>query len=1116
MGHSCSRFAGATLELDGTTSLILVAITFVSGLFLWATREREEVSATANSLSQSSITELATLAAKMEQMAETSAHPTDLLANEDFKRAVTILSWQSCSIEQASNYASGANWILRCAAFESMLQRKVPDNEIEKALKAISTSGPWPLFFLLKFVEAKSTKPVAGRVVAAAQYWWRNSAPLTEAVGKYLEGCIAAEETIVIGPAFAELESEDRVNVREFINVLPDKVKTTLNKTLDEHESQAVDEKYLRSVGELLGPKQFEAPVFETQQIHQLVQDVQDEASSGAPKSILVVGQPGVGKTSLRRIFAKKLLDSGWKVFKTSGPSLIADKVYIGQIEGQVKKLVANASSSKRVVLYIDRLAELSEFGRTSKSDSSILDQLWPSLESRTMFMITETTPSGLQAMVRRYPSLPTVFKVVQMQAVDEGEASKLAGDLLDHLCGDIDRAQRTEVLSESMQLAQQFLSHKSLPGSVLSLLELAVARARRDGEQVPNREHVQGALSQISGLPREVLDDRQQLDIEGVRQSFQRKVIGQDDAVDCLVERIAMLKAGLTDPDRPVGVFLFAGPTGTGKTEIAKTLSEMLFGSPEQMIRLDMSEYQDPDSVWRLLGQNSKEVAAGSLVARIREQPFSVVLLDEFEKAHQKVWDIFLQVFDDGRLSDSNGEAADFRHAIIILTSNLGATINSEAGVGFTSSKGAFVADDVMRTINRTFRREFVNRLDQVVVFNPLGRDVMRAILQKELKQALGRRGLRTKQWAVEWEDSAVEFLLDEGFTPDLGARPLRRAIEKHLLAPLSMTIVQNKAPDGEQFLFIRSNGEALQVEFIDPDAEPEDDDEEAVVGDVPSTSDIDLSQLMLSTSAPDGAADYLFSEMSTVQDRVGSNEWARSKAELIAELNEKGFWERADRHVVLDRIELADRLDSAASILAPLAERLGRSSSNTKLVKSIANRLYVLREGMKDLDEKRATQALIGVRLVTEDAKLDSAEAFRNSLVEMYQNWARARGMRLRKLATSGSRYESLFLISGFGSHGILQPESGLHVYEIPTGGKKFDRIRARVQVAPVPTEGAEKQSKIDKEATAILDADDDQKVVIVRRYRQEPSPLARDSVRNWRTGRLDQVLSGNFDVI
>jgi len=1101
--------------LVDTISIVLFAVALVIVIYVLAKLPLKNQSSTETGLTQSLIAELSELARNMTQMAEDSAHPTDLLANIEFKRAVSIFSDRSCSVEQASNYALGANWILSCAAYEALSRRGGADDLVEKALNAIRNAGPWPLFFLLKFVGEQATVPAAGRVVTSAQYWWRSNVSLVEAIGKFLESRLAANEVIDIGVAFAALDTDEKKDVREFVKLLPDAVKTTINSALDKHENQAVDKKYLRSVGEILGKKHFEGPVFETHRIVELLKEIREETTSGAPKSILVVGLSGVGKTSLRHLIAKQFLDTGWKVFKTSGPGLIADKVYIGQIEGQIRKLVANANVAKRMVLYVDRIAEFSEFGRSSKNDNSILDQLWPSLENRAMFMISETTPSGLQALVRRYPSLQTVFKVVNMDAADESEAQKLSNDLLDYLCGDISAKQRAAVVSESMQLSLQYLSHKSLPGSVLSLLKLAVARSQREGEGVPDREQVLGALSQVSGLPKAVLDDRQQLDIDGVRQAFRRKVIGQDAAVDCLVERIAMLKSGLTDPDRPVGVFLFAGPTGTGKTEIAKALAEILFGSPEQMIRLDMSEYQDRDSIWRLLGREEKDLTTGSLIARIRQQPFSVVLLDEFEKAHQKVWDLFLQVFDDGRLSDTKGDAADFRHSIIILTSNLGATINSEAGVGFTSSKGAFSPEDVMRTVNRTFRREFVNRLDQVVVFNPLGRNVMRAILQKELKLALSRRGLRTKQWAVEWEDSAVEFLLDEGFTPDLGARPLRRAIEKHLLAPLSMTMVQNKAPGGEQFLFIRSNGESLQVEFIDPDAEPEAGVEEKSDEECSST-DLDLKQLLQSNSIPSGAVDYLLGEMRTVQDRVVGKEWVDNKSNLIAELNEAGFWERTDRHAVLDRIELADRLDAASSILAPLAERLHRSGATTKLVKSVANRLYVLKEGMLDLDTKRATQAVIGVRLVTEDRALEGAEDFRDSLIEMYQNWARQRGMRLRKLPTSNSRYEALFLISGFGSYGILQPESGLHVYESPADGSKFDRVRARVQVAPVPTDRAEKRSDIEDDATNLLDADSGKKVMIVRRYRQRPSPLVRDSVRGWRSGRLDHVLAGNFDVL
>ena len=216
--------------------------------------------------------------------------------------------------------------------------------------------------------------------------------------------------------------------------------------------------------------------------------------------------------------------------------------------------------------------------------------------------------------------------------------------------------------------------------------------------------------------------------------------------------------------------MFLFAGSTGTGKTELAKTVAEYLFGSVDRMIRLDMSEFQAAGvprtRSWAATSDGD------SLINRVRKQPFSVVLLDEFEKAHASIWDLFLQVFDDGRLTDAMGHVADFRHCIIILTTNLGATSHRTSGLGFAPTADAFTDGQIMRAIGQTFRPEFQNRLDKVIVFRPLTRDLMREILKKELNRVLERRGLKYREWAVEWEASAQDFLLEKGFSPEMGAQ--------------------------------------------------------------------------------------------------------------------------------------------------------------------------------------------------------------------------------------------------------------------------------------------------------------------------------------------------------
>src|SRR5581483_132759 len=452
-----------------------------------------------------------------------------------------------------------------------------------------------------------------------------------------------------------------------------------------------------------------------------------------------------------------------------------------------------------------------------------------------------------------------------------------------------------------ALSSARQYLSAANLPGSMLDLIKLTVNRALKGESTTVGPHDVVVTLSQLTGLPVSILDNKERVDLAAIREYFTSRVIGQDEAVTAIVERIAMLKAGLNDPGKPVGVFLFAGSTGTGKTELAKTTAEYLFGSADRMIRLDMSEFQAPETTHKILGGDDTD----SLINRVRKQPFSIILLDEFEKAHVAIWDLFLQVFDDGRLTDAMGHVADFRHCIIILTTNLGATSHRTSGLGFAPTADTFTDSQVLRAIGQTFRPEFQNRLDKVIVFRPLTRDLMREILKKELNRVLERRGLKYREWAVEWEASAQDFLLEKGFSAEMGARPLKRAIDQYLIAPLAATIVEQRFPEGDQFVFIRSDGRAIQAEFVDPDSDAGSTAPEAGASPAEPRS---LPEMVLAPDGSDAELAILKAEYAAASDALTSPAWEDLKVQLSGTMAAGDFWTRADRHQTLARLALMD----------------------------------------------------------------------------------------------------------------------------------------------------------------------------------------------------------------
>ncbi len=295
------------------------------------------------------------------------------------------------------------------------------------------------------------------------------------------------------------------------------------------------------------------------------------------------------------------------------------------------------------------------------------------------------------------------------------------------------------------------------------------------------------------------------------------QRVIGQDEAIDAVARAVRRARAGLKDPKRPVGSFIFLGPTGVGKTELARALAEALFGDENAMIRIDMSEYMERHTVSRLVGAPPGYIGydeGGQLTERVRRKPYSVILLDEIEKAHQDVFNVLLQVLDDGRLTDAQGRTVDFKNTVIIMTSNVGADQIDRAGsIGFQVTQDEEkdnyqrMKDRLLEELKKTFRPEFLNRVDEVIVFHSLNREHLRKIVDlmlKDVDQQVKERGL-----TLEISDEAREVLLQEGYDQTYGARPLRRAIQRLLENPLSDEMLKGRFKEGDAVLATVKNGE-------------------------------------------------------------------------------------------------------------------------------------------------------------------------------------------------------------------------------------------------------------------------------------------------------------------
>jgi ATP-dependent Clp protease ATP-binding subunit ClpC len=978
------------------------------------------------------------------------------------------------------------------------------------------------MYFALEFLFDTEPRIDVGAPLTYAKEWWVDNRWMPNICRDYLARCAERGDAVAFGPSLWVAGTSSNHMIRRFLQTVTHPSAATLIKEIDDATlpaaSPAEDHGTLKAVGQFWKDQRGSEILVEPGGWGKDFALAESTLRQNPPRSLLVAGEPMVGKSSFLRLLAQRIASDGWSVFEASGADLQADQIYIGQLEGRIRQVVEELSKGHQIIWYIPDIVQLALSGTHSGQSATMLDQIIPAIGAGRLVVWAEASPKGIARLVRIKPSLRGLFETVTLEPLSSADTLALARDVIGRM-EDVEHLRFEPGCAEvALDTASQYLGGGALPGSVLLMLKLTAIRAEQNSERISSRQVLE-TLSQLSGLPVSILDTKEQLDLKSIRDFFTARVLGQDEAVAAVVDRIAMLKAGLNDPGKPIGVFLFAGPTGTGKTELAKAVSEFLFGTVERIIRLDMSEFQTHESMSKILGQSAASaIEADSLISRVRKQPFSVILLDEFEKSHPNIWDLFLQAFDEGRLTDAMGQVADMRHCLIILTSNLGATAHRTLGLGFAPQADEFSKEQVLRAVSQTYRPEFQNRLDKVIVFHPLTRDLMRGILKKELAALLDRRGLKDRAWAIEWEASALEFLLEKGFSPEMGARPLKRAIDQYVVAPLAAIIVEKRFPEGEQFLFVRSDGNGIQVEFVDPDADVAAADE-ALAAPAPPDAQTTLAAVILAPKGTGAEFQALQTEYDAIALTLQSVEWQALRDTLTDDMAAADFWNRPDRFDTLARFALMDRVKAAIETATALRGRVARYSRSPRpysaeLSGRLALQLHLIKEGIRDALENAPIELALVVEPVFDGAGDRRATlAWCGQLTSMYRAWAGKRRIQIGDAPRGGRDKDTppVLIVSGFGAHRILAPEAGLHVFE-PFEGSG-GRVTARVRLAAVPL-GDVPAAKEHKLIVKALDAAP-RPSTIVRRYRENP-PLVRDAGGKWRTGRLDLVLGGEFDLL
>jgi ATP-dependent Clp protease ATP-binding subunit ClpA len=538
-------------------------------------------------------------------------------------------------------------------------------------------------------------------------------------------------------------------------------------------------------------------------------------------RPVLVIGKRLVGKTAVIHEFVRRRMDRrrtseatmhiasvadlAGDVWLISPQRLISGMSYLGQWEGRLLAILKE-SQRKHHTLYFDDLIGLFYAGRTSSSNLSVAHVLKPYLERRDVRVIAESTPEAFRVLQEMDRSFADLFQVVRIEEPNEAKNLHTLLGSRRTLERQHDTRFHPDVLPTVIDLTRRYVSDAAFPGKASRLLQ-SLATKHKLGEVT--RAAALEEFSAGSGLSVSFLDDRSELDYAEVIEALGKEVIGQKAAVTACADAVTIAKARLNDSIRPIASFLFLGPTGVGKTQCAKALANYLFGDRERLIRFDMNEFASYYSVARLTG--TLDAPEGLLTSAVRRSPFAVLLFDEIEKAHPAVFDLLLGVMGDGRLTDARGHLVDFSNTIIILTSNLGAReAASDMGFRQTNRSDASV---YRLAAEKFFKPEFFNRLSRVVPFERLSREDVQKIANRLIEDVFNREGLVRRGVKLVVETGALNLLVEAGYHPQLGARALKRTLERQVTAPIAARLAATPA-DQPLIVFLNEEQGRIKVD--------------------------------------------------------------------------------------------------------------------------------------------------------------------------------------------------------------------------------------------------------------------------------------------------------------